>query len=384
MPLLLCYVEQKKEEILMIELVGGMLTQWDIDRSVEIADSLSVDEVHFANEGDSIAVKIQVTEVDGKKTAAIPCYLLQSGKSVRAYGVNGGVTVKVISFPVRKRERPADYVYEDDQRNYIYRLISDAKDATEKANAVADELYKAKENGEFKGEKGEKGDKGDKGDPTPLDDSTIGTESAWSSKNTVDKLCPSFSKSGSIVTCEPLEGYPLNITAEGATKITRCGKNLLNDRWKTWSEWYEKRFLLNLPAGNYAISAAKPAKETYLYLEKSVDSGSTWTEHGKILANTTARTITFTVVDGEKWSLWTSKESYLASVDSLQIEVGSTKTDYEPFRGNTFGVGEPVPAIAGINCIYADTGSVTVHGKADPVAIIEKLTNAIVSLGGNI
>ena len=216
-----------------------------------------------------------------------------------------------------------------------------------------------------------------------VDDSKVGSL-PWSSKNTVDKLCPSFSESGSIVACEPVEGYPLTITAEGATTITRCGKNLLNDDWKTWSNWVNKQFMLSLPAGSYVASATKPTKETYLYIQKSVDGGSTWTDHGKVLANTTARTITFTVADGEMWALWTSKEGYLALVDSFQIEMGSTKTDYEPFRGDTFGVGEPVLAIAGVNYIYADAGSVTVEGKADPVAIIEKLTNAVISLGGNV
>jgi hypothetical protein len=218
-----------------------------------------------------------------------------------------------------------------------------------------------------------------------VDDSKVGGL-PWSSKNTVDKLCPSFSESGSIVTCEPVEGYPLTITAEGATTITRCGKNLLNDDWKEWSNWDEdtKQFMLSLPVGSYVASATKPIKETYLYLQKYDDYSAKWIDHGRILANNTARTITFTVADGEMWALWTSKESYLHWVDSFQIEVGSTKTDYEPFRGDTFGVGEPVPAIAGVNYIYADAGSVTVEGKADPVAIIDKLTNAVISLGGNV
>ena len=216
-----------------------------------------------------------------------------------------------------------------------------------------------------------------------IDDEKLG-ETTCSSKHTVDQFCQSFTESGSIVTCEPVEGYPLSITADGATTITRCGKNLLNDDWKTWSDWVNKQFMLSLPVGSYVASATKPTKETYLYIQKSVDGGSTWTDHGKILANTTARTITFTVADGEMWALWTSKESYLALIDSLQIEMGSTKTAYEPFRGDTFGVGDPVHAIAGVNYIYADAGSVTVEGKADPVSIIDKLTNAVISLGGNV
>ena len=45
-----------------------------------------------------------------------------------------------------------------------------------------------------------------------INDDEIGT-SAWSSKNTVDKLCPTFTESGSAVTCEPIEGYPLEVVS---------------------------------------------------------------------------------------------------------------------------------------------------------------------------
>ena len=59
--------------------------------------------------------------------------------------------------------------------------------------------------------------------------------------------------------------------------------------------------------------------------------------------------------------------------------------DFEPYREpETFAVGEPITAIQGVNTLYADAGLVTVKGKADPVAIINKLTNAILSLGSNV
>ena len=60
-----------------------------------------------------------------------------------------------------------------------------------------------------------------------IDDSVVG-EQAWSGKQILDRLCPAFTESGTIVACEPVEGYPLDVqTAEGATKILRTGKNLL-------------------------------------------------------------------------------------------------------------------------------------------------------------
>ena len=64
------------------------------------------------------------------------------------------------------------------------------------------------------GIQGEQGPKGDKGDPgeVNINDDAVGAD-AWSSKNIVDRLCPTFIESGSIVTCEPVEGYPLSVVS---------------------------------------------------------------------------------------------------------------------------------------------------------------------------
>lgn len=45
---------------------------------------------------------------------------------------------------------------------------------------------------------------------------------------------------------------------------------------------------------------------------------------------------------------------------------------------------QEIIALSGTNTIYSDTGDTTVSGKADPTAVIEKLTNAIIALGGNV
>lgn len=43
-----------------------------------------------------------------------------------------------------------------------------------------------------------------------------------------------------------------------------------------------------------------------------------------------------------------------------------------------------ISALPNINTLFTLTGETTVTGRADPVAIIEKLTNAILALGGNV
>jgi hypothetical protein len=113
----------------MIEILGSPLYQWDTKRTVS-AD-IDIDQIHLSNPGDAYAAKM-----DGS-TVAIPDSLLQSGKPVNAYAVRGGVTVESKTFPVHKRERPENYVYDEDRRNFIYELIANAEKATQGAEEAA-------------------------------------------------------------------------------------------------------------------------------------------------------------------------------------------------------------------------------------------------------
>lgn len=122
----------------MIEIVGTELYQWDTGRSVMIT-GYEVEYAHFANKGDSKAVKIGVVDIDAK----IPDYLLQTGKELCVYAVKDGITLESKTFSVKKRERPEDYVYEEDQRNFIYELIQSAEEATEAANIAAEAAEQA-------------------------------------------------------------------------------------------------------------------------------------------------------------------------------------------------------------------------------------------------
>ena len=122
----------------MIEIIGTPLNQWDTGRSVQVTD-IAADHVHFANKGDSKAVIMEIADSQAK----IPDYLLQTGKQVCVYAVKNGVTVESKIFYVKTRERPENYVYEDDQRNYIYELITGAETAVENANLAAQSANQA-------------------------------------------------------------------------------------------------------------------------------------------------------------------------------------------------------------------------------------------------
>ena len=244
-----------------------------------------------------------------------------------------------------------------------------------------------------------------------VDDSKAGSN-PWSGKNTVDKLCPSFTKSGAIVTCEPVDGYPLTVTAEeGATTITRCGKNL----WDFKSGVKDVDFLFTggtkgeyrgyeviLPPGTYTFHVEPVGEKTQSYMYGVVtDSNNNvvYDENGEairinLIANTVTNTITVNLTQGQKAFIYhgykrgqisASTANNLFNRWNVQVEFGNTATAYEPYKtAETFAPGESIPALPGVNTIWADTGEITVQGKSDPTTIIEKLTNAIVALGGNV
>jgi hypothetical protein len=116
----------------MIGIIGGTLYQWDTGRLVKVTDN-EADHVHFANKGDSEAVIMDLSDSQSK----IPDYLLQTGKQLCVYAVKNGITVESKTLFVSKRERPENYVYEEDKRNFIYALITGAQEATNAANQAS-------------------------------------------------------------------------------------------------------------------------------------------------------------------------------------------------------------------------------------------------------
>ena len=199
-----------------------------------------------------------------------------------------------------------------------------------------------------------------------ISDNVVSEKHTWSSKNAVDKLCPSFTESGSAVICEPVETYPLDVvtsievvqTGSGdpspenvrpfvgvsALCIDHHSKNYVPDNWKDWNSWTSQRMVLDLHPGQYCIWAERTS-DAYLYIERSTDGGATWEikgicdnkTDGYILAGSARNTRTFTVKEGELWSLWCSV-NYHKAVTWIQIEPGTQKTAYAPYLHNKVSV----------------------------------------------
>ena len=223
------------------------------------------------------------------------------------------------------------------------------------------------------------------------DDTIVGAD-CWSSKNIVDKLCPSFTESGSVVQCEPVEGYPLTVqTDEGATKVFRSGKNLFD----SITYPFNPRTWIKIVDGSEVTgSSGSGFKATIEYIPVSHLRGNTITLNRPARGNNAGMAFydeNKTYVSGGRGVaiLVPNDAEYMRfSIDDttdsedVQIEIGSTTTSYEPYQGEEFNIGEPIPALKGRNTIWADSGEVAVTGKADPVAIISKLVATVEAITG--
>ena len=283
-----------------------------------------------------------------------------------------------------------------------------------------------------------------------INDTTV-SDKAWSSKNTVDKLCPSFEITGDYVECEPLEGYPLEVVstinekADGSAwnsiTLHQSGKNLINVADLLYNRellnssgvigvaegWYVTAWIPVFPSTTYTISGTSSAFRAEADENLKNVSGSNFDPKR-----------TFTTTEKTRYVRFNSK---INGYSTPQLELGNIATAYEPYKElRTFTVDIPtlsdgdnnyellfgsynwrtgvldsgknglyqhnledgsfayieniqnyvppivrnIPALPGTNYLYSDCGDTEVKGKSDPVKIIEKLTNAILSLGGNV
>ena len=119
-------------------------------------------------------------------------------------------------------------------------------------------------------------------DAAHINDDVVGS-GAWSSKNTLDKLCPKFSEVGTVATCEPLAECPADVTtripsgynAINALTLTHTGKNLWDFKsglsqctgisGSTGNEVVRYGYIVTLPPGTYTVSGEVVAGSNYIY-----------------------------------------------------------------------------------------------------------------------
>lgn len=233
----------------------------------------------------------------------------------------------------------------------------------------------------------------------------------------VDKLCPSFTETGALVTCQPVEGYPLTVTAEEGTTIARFGKNLVD------TDVLLNTYLTKDENGIYHIEGKISAGSGVIYFNPPIPANTP--VHFKFYnfegynANSGAllsTSVTFTdgTTESGNWfgvsqsftnELTFKKQKAIAALQfyryqpsedfwcqfsAIQVEIGTTATAYEPYKSPVTYTADETGKVTGITGsgevmnLFAGSGEITVTGKVSPAAEIEKLKNAILSLGGNL
>ena len=71
-------------------------------------------------------------------TVLIPEYLLTTGKPVVIHGGSYYEVTEKVTLPVDKAPKPGDYIYTDDDRNYIYELLKRAEEAADNIPEMED------------------------------------------------------------------------------------------------------------------------------------------------------------------------------------------------------------------------------------------------------
>jgi len=214
-----------------------------------------------------------------------------------------------------------------------------------------------------------------------------------------ERLCPAFSGSGGVVQCEPVEGYPLQVTTqlpEGTETVTltHCGKNLFDkDRYLFEGGYVSCNSGAVFETTNYCrtvdyIPVSHLRGQTITLNKEPGGSkpGMAFYDADKVYISG-GKGAALTVPDNAVYMCFSVPIAYIDG-DEIQIEIGKTATEFEPYRGQTYtatpSAGSQdwggIPALPGINTLYCDSGATTVEGPLDPVRIINKLLDRVADL----
>ena len=222
-------------------------------------------------------------------------------------------------------------------------------------------------------------------------DDTMVSRKPWSSKNTVDKLCPSFTEQGAIVSCEPVESYPLHIVGGikavqngsgnpspenirpikgwDAMTVTQTGKNIIPFPYSAKSKTENGMTYTVMDGGGVFVSGEPTAQSNFHFY-----GYKNWTNCGFLKAGeyvfsisgdytavgspfvyaystskgvlgginlATSNSVSFAVTeDLQDVAIYTvfHNTGYCTGTIYPQLEIGSAKTAYEPYRGSTITI----------------------------------------------
>jgi len=158
------------------------------------------------------------------------------------------------------------------------------------------------------------------------------------------------------------------ISGWAGAKVTRCGKNLIpgttyqtNANSVALGQDNFTDFEVFLKAGTYVLSVSGLVQGISLYKQGSQETSNTRIG--------TTPYATFTVNADDYFRFWAYNSSGASAQDitSVQLEFGSTPTDYEPYQGETYDITFPTEA----GTVYGGTLDLTAGTLTVTHAMVE-------------
>ncbi len=293
-------------------------------------------------------------------------------------------------------------------------MVTLARSAAAEAKAIAEEIALQRDLGKFDGMslshrwdgtvlsvtsrygtssadlKGEKGDRGEPGPQGPegqyiVDDTRPGGD-PWSGLHIIQTLCPPFSRTAAFVSFTPVENSPIQVTVSEAATVTVCGKNLFDPATTMYTGYiYARSGKVIAQSADYRCTDFIPAAHLVgkvLNLNKlpgGVNPGMAfYNQAEEYLSGGKGNAIT--VPEGTAFLRFTVDKA-VAEEGGIQLEVGSSATDYVPYTADIRQLTEDTVAYAfapkGVCNVFANGKQVSVAGYCDLVTQLQNLTAAV-------
>ena len=255
-----------------------------------------------------------------------------------------------------------------------------------------------------------------------IDDTKAQTDKTWSSLTIVDRLAPAFEASGPVVTCSPVEGYPLHVVSQ-IMPLQEGSGDPSPENVRPISGWTEATLTHNdtpitLPFGQTVdggtldwTTGVMTVSSIFLRLDTTyrIDLYQYQGKNGVLFSapllygSSRIEGICSHEICTNQGSIPNKSYIWLGVDNQIVYWIGvldalglSTVDEFKTWLNTqnvqiVYPMEEPVTiqltpqeilALSGTNTIYTDTGDTTVSGRADPNTIIQQLATRIAALEG--
>ena len=357
--------------------------QWDSNQRLIVTDA-SITNLHYCNRTEAEALVVEVYEEEGKRFANVPNILLQDVWNICVYAYCGNCYTKQSKlFKVIARSKPADYIYTETEVLRWATLEAEIKAEMAALEAKVDSKLVDQN--------------------TKVANAIVGTVSG---------------AEGVIKGVSPLP-HTMEITAEPNTTVTLWGKNLFDvtpvkgktvkmnggtlhcdengyitgSGTPTGGCAFENYRLDNLPKNTLMVLSAHGTSKNlaavlYLRDKDGKQLGVSGVDSSKPQASVKPYdypTFDYATVEIKR----SGNNSEMSGGMYIQLEIGNKRSDYVPcvspitYTANEEGVIEGATSPS-TTVTYVADNETTIKYNRDANEVIKELTEAIISLGGNI